>query len=58
MVKVVRGGPGFVDHEILENGSFTSPFGEILATKMGDVGITDGDGPPALDTPLENGKDE
>ena len=39
-----------------KKGSLPSPFGEVLATEMGDAGMIDRDGPAALDTPLEDGK--
>ena len=42
---------------MLENGSLPSPFGEVLATEMGELGIIGCGGPPALDTPLEDVKD-
>ena len=55
---VVGGGWGFTHRQIPEVGSLPSPFGEALATEIGDVGIMGCDGPPALDTPLEDGKEE
>ena len=54
----MRGDGGFTDCDILENGSLPSPFGEVLSTEMGDIGIVDGGGLPALDTPYEGGKDK
>ena len=40
--------------EILANGPFSPPFGEVLAIEIGDKGIIGG-GPPSSDTPLEVG---
>ena len=54
----MRGGGGFTDCEILKNGSLPPPFGEVLVTEMGDIGIVDGGVPPALNIPCEGGKDE
>ena len=41
---------------MLENGSLSSPFGEVFTTKKGEFGIIGCGGPPELDTPLEDGK--